>query len=121
MKTRFDNTTHWMTATGGVLALEDMETAHLLNVYAMFVRRPERTMAMLIADIESCEFSDMVWAPTPKSEADLAASIQNVTKMNAEELVDYATGSPLGKAVKAELERRGVDISNALNVICRVQ
>lgn len=117
MKTRFDSTDSWATATGEVRALEDMTTPHLMNLYAMFIRRPDRTMAMLVADIESGDYADRVWKPTMRNEDTLSASISNATKMTTDELVSYALQSPLGEAIKKELVNRGVDVENTVRVL----
>lgn len=117
MKTRFDFTDKWATATGEVLALEDMTTPHLMNLYAMFIRRPDRTMAMLVADIESGDYDSRVWTPNAENADALVESISNVTKMTYDELMDYARNSPLGRAIKDELINRGVNVDNAMCVL----
>lgn len=119
MKTRFDYGDGWVTARGDRLTLEEMTTDHLLNLYGMLIHRPDRTMSILIADVESGDFSDNIWVPHRESDTEL--SIRNITSMSADDLVEYALNSPLGIGVREELTKRGVQIENALNVIARVK
>lgn len=119
MKTRFDYDDGWVTARGDRLTLEEMTTDHLLNLYGMLIRRPDRTMSILIADVESGDFSENVWVP--RRESDTEQSIHNITSVSADDLVEYALNSPLGVGVREELIKRGVQIDNALSVIASVK
>ena len=119
MTTRFDYDDGWITARGDRLTLEEMTTDHLLNLYGMLIRRPDRTMSILIADVESGDFSENVWVP--RRESDTEQSIHNITSMSADDLVEYALNSPLGVGVREELIKRGVQIDNALSVIASVK
>lgn len=117
MKTRFDCADSWTTATGEEIQIKEMTTIHLMNLFSMFVRRPDRTMAMLVSDIDSGEYAERVWLP--RKTEDVKQSIANVTSMSEAELIDYALSSPLGEAVKAELVKRGVQLENSLAIIAR--
>lgn len=119
MKTRFDYGDGWVTARGDRLTLEEMTTDHLLNLYGMLIRRPDRIMAILVSDVESGYFSDNIWVP--RRENDTEQSIRNITSMSADDLVEYALRSPLGVGVRDELTKRGVQIDNALSVIASVK
>lgn len=112
MKTRFDCADSWTTATGEEIQIKEMTTIHLMNLFSMFVRRPDRTMAMLVSDVDSGEYAERIWLP--RKTEDVKQSIANVTKA---ELIDYALSSPLGEAVKAELVKRGVQLENSLAII----
>ena len=101
MKTRFDCADSWTTATGEEIQIKEMTTIHLMNLFSMFVRRPDRTMAMLVSDVDSGEYAERIWLP----------------RMSEAELIDYALSSPLGEAVKAELVKRGVQLENSLAII----
>lgn len=115
MKTRFDCADSWTTVTGEEIRIEEMTTIHLMNLFGMFVRRPDRTMAMLVSDIDSGEYAERVWFP--RKTEDVKQSIANVTSMSETDLIDYALSSPLGEAVKAELVKRGVQLENSLAII----
>ena len=117
MKTRFDCADRWMTATGEEIQIKEMTTIRLMNLFSMFACRPDRTMAMLVSDIDSGGYAERVWI-LRKTE-DVKQSIANVTSMSEVELVDYALSSPLGEAVKAELVERGVQLENSLAIIAR--
>lgn len=97
MKTRFDCADSWTTATGEEIQIKEMTTIHLMNLFSMFVRRPDRTMAMLVSDIDSGEYAERVWLP--RKTEDVKQSIANVTSMSEAELIDYALSSPLGYIV----------------------
>lgn len=114
MKTRFDETKYWITAGGEAIRLCDMETSHLLNTIKMLLQKPTRTQAMLIVDIERNAVSSTVWEPHPQDPC--ALSIHNVTSLTAEELVDYAKGTPLFAALISELESRGVNTNNTITL-----
>lgn len=115
MKTRFDGT-HWIAAFGVVLDIKEMDTAHLLNTVKMLVQKPARVQAMLVDDIERATFADpAVWTPT--GEADTRKqSLHNVTSLSADELLNYVTGTPLFKAMLDELESRGVNTENIMQL-----
>ncbi len=53
MKTRFDDEKYWVTNQGEILEIKDIETDHLINIVAMFFRRPQVIMSLLIKDIEN--------------------------------------------------------------------
>lgn len=112
MKTRFDDKKHWITATGELIRLCDMETSHLLNTVKMLLQKPTRTQAMLITDIEHSDIGNRVWMPSPQDPR--MASIQNVTSLTADELVDYVKSTPLFSAMLSELESRGVNTDNTI-------
>lgn len=118
MRTRFDEKEIWLDASAKPQRIEDMSTMHLLNVLAMFVTKPGSVMAMLIQDIEDGTFADSpVWFSAIHAEENQAQSFANVTGMTATELTGYALDSPLGVAIRAELEHRGVRVESALNTL----
>lgn len=115
MKTRFDMTESWVISDGTELLLSEMSTRHMLNILSIFAHRPDRTLSMLVSDIEEGTFSDAVWRPV--REKDRAEFIRNVTSLSANTLIHFALVSPLGRAIRDELEERGVAVDNALAVL----
>lgn len=114
MHTRFDNATVWVTADHRHLNIKDMETSHLMNTYRMFIRKPYTIISMLIKDFEdaSTNYSSEAWSPDAAQSDDVVKiSIYTATSMTSDQLTDYAINSPLGRAIYAELENRGVNIS----------
>jgi len=113
MNTRFDNN-FWITARGEVISVNELETDHAMNILRMFVTKPTRTMAMILTDIENSACYGGVWAVNASNAR--AQSIRNVTSLSTAELKEYALNSNLGRALASELERRGVNIVNILNL-----
>lgn len=106
MKTRFDSKV-WMTGLGEVIPVEQMETDHLLNTLKMLVQKPNRTINVIIRDIETAG----------NGQQDIKyQSIRNVTSMTPTQLIEFALNSPLGLAMKKELTDRGVDVENYIHV-----
>ena len=115
MKTRFDGKL-WVGAFGVAFELSEMETAHLLNTVKMLVQKPAKVQAMLITDIENANLADnAVWSAT-KQEDTCKQSISNVTSLNSEELVEYVTETVLFKSMLEELETRGVNTENIMQL-----
>lgn len=112
MKTRFDNEKNWRTAFGQVVAIEDMETTHIMNTVRMFILKPNLTQAMLIADVESYKDSSSTTPWDPESEDifdNIFKSLTKITSMSAEETFNYVIACPLVCAMEHELVRRGVN------------
>ena len=115
MKTRFDGKI-WVMAYGVAIEVKEMETAHLLNTVKMLVQKPARVQAMLVDDIERATFADpTVWTPTSE-EGTRKLSLHNVTSLSADELTTYVTGTPLFKAMLEELETRGINTENIMQL-----
>lgn len=115
MKTRFDGKI-WVTAYGVAIEVKEMETAHLLNTVKMLVQKPARVQAMLVDDIERATFADPT-VRTPTGEGDTRKlSLRNVTSLSADELTTYVTGTPLFKAMLEELETRGINTENIMQL-----
>ena len=115
MKTRFDGKI-WIAAFGVAVEVEKMETAHLLNTVKMLVQKPARVQAMLVDDIERATFADpVVWTPTGEGDT-RKLSLRNVTSLSADELTTYVTGTPLFKAMLEELETRGINTENIMQL-----
>ena len=115
MKTRFDGKI-WIMAFGVAVEVEKMETAHLLNTVKMLVQKPARVQAMLVDDIERATFADpTVWSPTGEGDT-RKLSLRNVTSLSADELTTYVTGTPLFKAMLEELETRGINTENIMQL-----
>lgn len=103
MKTRFDGKI-WVMAYGVAIEVKEMETAHLLNTVKMLVQKPARVQAMLVDDIERATFADpTVWTPTGEGDT-RKLSLRNVT------------GTPLFKAMLEELETRGINTENIMQL-----
>ena len=118
MTTRFDNTKIWVTADYRSLNIRDMETPHLINILKMFATKPEVVISMLVKDIEDNPrgVSNGVWTPNSSEEDVVKASVHSVTSLTASQIVEYALTSPLGHAIAAELEYRGVNLRNLMDV-----
>ena len=115
MKTRFDGKI-WVMAYGVAIEVKEMETAHLLNTVKMLVQKPARIQAMLVDDIERATFADpTVWTPTGEGDT-RKLSLRNVTSLSADELTTYVTGTPLFKAMLEELETRGINTENIMQL-----
>lgn len=115
MKTRFDGKI-WIMAFGVAVEVEKMETAHLLNTVKMLVQKPARVQAMLVDDIERATFVDpVVWTPTSEEDT-RKLSLRNVTSLSADELTAYVTDTPLFKAMLEELETRGINTENIMQL-----
>ncbi len=115
MKTRFDGKI-WVIAYGVAIEVKEMETAHLLNTVKMLVQKPARVQAMLVDDIERATFADpTVWTPTGEGDT-RKLSLRNVTSLSADELTTYVTGTPLFKAMLEELETRGINTENIMQL-----
>ena len=115
MKTRFDGKI-WVMAYGVAIEVKVMETAHLLNTVKMLVQKPARVQAMLVDDIERATFADpTVWTPTGEGDT-RKLSLRNVTSLSADELTTYVTGTPLFKAMLEELETRGINTENIMQL-----
>lgn len=116
MKTRFDGTL-WIGAGGTVFRPEEMETDHLLNTVKMLKSKPHITVNMIVRDIEAAPDFQPFEPFRATCEDIKRASLFNVTSMTPDQLADYALNSNLGKALKAELIRRGVNVENYLLMI----
>lgn len=115
MKTRFDGKI-WVMAYGVAIEVKEMETAHFLNTVKMLVQKPARVQAMLVDDIERATFADpTVWTPTGEGDT-RKLSLRNVTSLSADELTTYVTGTPLFKAMLEELETRGINTENIMQL-----
>jgi hypothetical protein len=114
MKTRFDYPGIWITGAGEVVSVGSMETPHLLNTVRMLVQKPARTLSILVSDIERANISDSVW--TPFNADDRRQSIKNVTSLSDAEIVEYVQATPLFKSMIEELQERGVNTKNILNL-----
>ena len=115
MKTRFDGKI-WVMAYGVAIEVKEMETAHLLNTVKMLVQKPARVQAMLVDDIERATFADpTVWTPTGEGDT-RKLSLRTVTSLSADELTTYVTGTPLFKAMLEELETRGINTENIMQL-----
>lgn len=114
MKTRFDHPGIWITGAGEVVSVGSMETPHLLNTVRMLIQKPARTLSILVSDIERANISDSVW--TPFNTDDRRQSIKNVTSLSDAEIVEYVQATPLFKSMIEELQERGVNTKNILNL-----
>lgn len=121
MKTRFDNGITWETGCHGVVTIKNMETTHLMNTISMFIRKPQIVASLLIRDIENSALLDdsmSVWSSQRSVDAThiKRQSIHQVTSLSSDELTTYALNSPLGQAMLAELDARGVNVQNFVEI-----
>lgn len=119
MKTRFDYPGVWITAFGEAVPVGNMETAHLMNTVKMLIQKPQRTMQMLISDIENATFSKTVW--TAHNVCDKVQSMRNVTSMSEAELIEYAINTPLYQSMIEELRSRGVNTDNIIKIYANTE
>ena len=115
MNTRFDGQL-WIGAFGVTLEVKEMETGHLLNTVKMLLQKPARVQAMLVADIENATFAEpQAWTANRKEDI-RKVSVHNITSLSAEELVEYVKGTTLFNTMLAELEARGVNTENIMQL-----
>lgn len=115
MNTRFDGQL-WIGAFGVTLEVKEMETGHLLNTVKMLLQKPARVQAMLVADIENATFAEpQAWTANRKEDI-RKVSVHNITSLSAEELVEYVKGTTLFNTMLAELETRGVNTENIMQL-----
>ena len=115
MNTRFDGQ-RWIGAFGIVFEVKEMETEHLLNTVKMLLQKPNRVQAMLVTDIESATFAEpQVWTANRKEDI-RKVSIHNITSLSSAELVEYVKGTTLFKAMLEELQTRGVNTENIVQL-----
>lgn len=115
MNTRFDGQ-RWIGALGIVFEVKEMETKHLLNTVKMLLQKPNLVQAMLVTDIESATFAEpQVWTANRKEDI-RKVSIHNITSLSSAELVEYVKGTPLFKAMLEELQTRGVNTENIVQL-----
>ena len=115
MNTRFDGPL-WIGAFGVTLEVKEMETGHLLNTVKMLLQKPARVQAMLVADIENATFAEpQAWTANRKEDI-RKVSVHNITSLSAEELVEYVKGTTLFNTMLAELEARGVNTENIMQL-----
>lgn len=120
--TRFDDSRRWRGSGSTVTDITDMDTAHIVNTLAMFKKRPDRVLAILLDDLEpwrnrrSCSAlaTSLYGMPMPVMYSQL---IRDVTSMSPEDLTIFALESPCGAAMYAELEKRGVNVDNVMEVL----
>lgn len=118
MNVRFDNPKTWKTANGRVIAIDEMETAHLMNTLRMFATKPTIVLSMIVADIDKTREENYHSGPwTPNTEESVSfkkMSMYTVTSMTEEQLVEYALTSALGRSMIGELTFRGLNVDNLL-------
>lgn len=113
MKTRFDIPNVWITAAGEAMTVQNMETPHLMNTVKMLIQKPSRVLSMLIDDIENATFTGPVWTV---KDLHRKQSLNNVTSLSAGELVEYVQDTPLFRSMVAELQARGVNTDNVVQL-----
>lgn len=107
IKTRFDNTEFWETKSE-THKICDMETAHIINLIRLFKRKPSMILRILLESIDDAQFSF--------SKNNAVNATKEVTSMTEEELIGVAMNSDLVRSLKEELEERGVNTENVLQL-----
>lgn len=115
MNTRFDGRL-WIGALGVTFKVKEMETRHLLNTVKMLLQKPARVQTMLVADIESATFAEPQAWTSNRREDIRKVSVHNITSLSAEELVEYVKGTTLFNTMLAELDARGVNTENIMQL-----
>lgn len=115
MNTRFDGRL-WIGALGVTFKVKEMETRRLLNTVKMLLQKPALVQTMLVADIESATFAEpRAWTPN-RCEDIRKVSVHNITSLSTEELVEYVKGTTLFNTMLAELDARGVNTENIMQL-----
>lgn len=112
IKTRFDETDAWQTALGEWVAIKDLEIDHMLNILAMFEKKPGLIQNLLLKDVVGR--NNNVWQIAAEA---VKESVYNVTSMKNDELKTYWKNCPLYKTMVDELFNRGVNVLQVLNNI----
>ena len=115
MNTRFDGRL-WIGALGVTFKVKEMVTRHLLNTVKMLLQKPARVQTMLVADIESATFAETQAWTSNRREDIRKVSVHNITSLSAEELVEYVKGTTLFNTMLAELDARGVNTENIMQL-----
>ena len=115
MNTRFDGRL-WIGALGVTFKVKEMETGHLLNTVKMLLQKPARVQTMLVADIESATFAESQAWTSNRREDIRKVSVHSITSLSAEELVEYVKGTTLFNTMLAELDARGVNTENIMQL-----
>lgn len=113
MRTRFDIPNVWITAGGEAVTVHSMETPHLMNTVKMLIQKPSRVLSMLISDIENAMYDNSIWTVDKRNSR---LSLNNVTSLSADELVKYVQETPLFCSMIAELQARGVNTDNVVQL-----
>lgn len=121
MFTRFDDTA-WIANNSQRQNVESMETDALLEVAKALYSNPACIVKLMVRDVEQQASPHIVEEDFPKPwnrnwELALRESIQEITSLSADELVNYAFNSKLGRSIQAELSQRGVNLSNFLSMV----
>ncbi|NLA24507.1 MAG: hypothetical protein GX879_06030 [Bacteroidales bacterium] len=101
-KTIFEQSEFWITAKGEVCKIEEMETLHLLNILRMFELKPTIIQSLLIKEVNE------IWGLNKE------ASLNNITSLSNDQLKEYFYKCKLYKAMREELEKRGVNVAQML-------
>ena len=102
MNTRFDGRL-WIGALGVTFKVKEMETRHLLNTVKMLLQKPA-TFA-----------EPQAWTSNRREDI-RKVSVHNITSLSAEELVEYVKGTTLFNTMLAELDARGVNTENIMQL-----
>lgn len=108
MKTRFDNNDVWINKRGKAVLICNMKTGHILHCVRMMKERPDKVLHTIVSDIDNARVS----------EQERREAFQDVTSLIPEKMAECVESSPLFKAMVAELEKRGVNVSNILEEWC---
>lgn len=120
MKTKFDESKTWVNGLGKIETIVNMETSHLMNIIKMFAQKPHIIMKIIIDDIEKYEEPNLnqAWTPNEFNNTDfIKESINNVTSMNENQIISYALNSNLATSIFNELQSRGVNVDNFVDMI----
>ena len=82
----------------------------------MLLQKPARVQTMLVADIESATFAEPQAWTSNRREDIRKVSVHNITSLSAEELVEYVKGTTLFNTMLAELDARGVNTENIMQL-----
>lgn len=113
--TRFDRTI-WENSKGEVNDVQEMETGHLLNILKMLMVKPYKITSMVVFDIEK------FYRPTSYVKRNWViheeqVDMSEISQMNAFTLREFALNSTFGQAAQRELNKRGINLREYLNMV----
>lgn len=113
--TRLHDTQNWRPHDNAI-PIEKMDTTHIINLISMLLNKPEKTLSMLLDDVDSPKYST-VNVPTIIMEEIKKDLRYKITSQRREDLVSIGYYSPLFRALINELNQRGLNSDVLLTTI----
>ena len=100
----------------GNIALVSDNVEHAVEIAVSLCLDCSDKFRMAVADIENATFAEpQAWTANRKEDI-RKVSVHNITSLSAEELVEYVKGTTLFNTMLAELEARGVNTENIMEL-----